>query len=48
MRADQAHEPLRIFQAGPFDPGGVMSRLHTALNSTTPHESAMAPNGSKP
>ena len=44
----QAHEPLRIFHSGPFDPGGVMSRLHTALNSTTPHESAMAPNGGHP
>ena len=36
------HEPLRIFQSGPFDPGGVMSRLHTAINTTSPHESAMA------
>lgn len=44
----EAHEPLRIFQSGPFDPGGVMSRLHTAINTTSPHESAMAPNGAHP
>ena len=36
------HEPLRIFQTGPFDPGNVVYRLHTAINTTTPHESAMA------
>lgn len=47
-RAIEAHEPLRIFQSGPFDPGGVMSRLHTAINTTSPHESAMAPNGDHP
>lgn len=47
-RVIEAHEPLRIFQSGPFDPGGVMSRLHTAINTTSPHESAMAPNGVHP
>ena len=36
------HEPLRIFQTGPFDPGNVVYRLHTAINTTSPHESAMA------
>ena len=36
------HEPLRILQVGPFDPGNVVYRLHTAINTTTPHESAMA------
>ena len=36
------HEPLRICQLGPFDPGHVMGRLHSAINTTSPHESAMA------
>lgn len=36
------HEPLRIFQTGPFDPGNVVYRLHTAINTCSPHESAMA------
>lgn len=35
------YEPLRIFQTGPFDPI-AMGRLHTAINTTTPHESTMA------
>lgn len=36
------HEPLRIWQAGPIDPGATIYRLHSAINSTTPHMSAMA------
>ena len=36
------HEPLRILQTGPFDPGNVVYRLHTAINTCSPHESAMA------
>lgn len=37
-----AHEPLRIVQSGPFDPGNVVYRLHSAINTTTPHTSVMA------
>lgn len=36
------HEPLRIVQCGPFDPGMVMFRFHSAINSTSPHHSVMA------
>lgn len=35
-------ESLRIVQLTSFDPGMVVFRLHTAINSTTPHESVMA------
>lgn len=42
------HEPLRIAQTGPFDPGLVMYRLHTAINTTTPHWSAEATGGDRP
>ena len=35
------HEPLRIIQAAPFDPGCVCFRLHTAINTTTPHTSVL-------
>lgn len=35
-------EPLRILQLGPFDPGAVMYRLHTGLNTTSPHTSVMS------
>ena len=36
------HEPLHILQLGPFDPGCVIFRLHTAINTTTPHTFVMA------
>ncbi len=36
------HDPLRILQLGMLDPGAVMFRLHTAINTTTPCESIMA------
>jgi glycosyltransferase involved in cell wall biosynthesis len=35
------HEPLRIVHLGPFDPAFVMGRLHTGINTTSPHSSAM-------
>jgi glycosyltransferase involved in cell wall biosynthesis len=35
-------EPLRIVQLCSIDPGMVVFRLHTAINTTTPHESIMA------
>lgn len=41
-RVVEAHEPLRIFQMAAYDAGGVVSRLHSAINTTSPHESAMA------
>lgn len=34
-----AREALRILQLTTYDPGNVVYRLHTALNSTTPHAS---------
>ena len=37
-----AHEPLRILHVGPFDAGHAVHRLHTAINTTTPHHSDMA------
>jgi len=37
-----AHEPLRILHVGPFDAGNAVHRLHTAINTTTPHHSDMA------
>lgn len=36
------HEPLRIIQLGTIDPGIVIARLHSAINTTTPHTSVMA------
>jgi len=41
-------EPLRILHMGPFDPGLVMYRLHTAINACTPHESAIATHDNRP
>lgn len=35
-------EPLRILHISSIDPGMVIYRMHSALNTTTPHESAMA------
>jgi len=35
-------EPLRIVQLGTIDPGMVIYRLHSAINTTTPHQSVMA------
>lgn len=35
------HEPLRIMQAAPFDPGAVCYRFHTAINTTSPHTSVL-------
>ncbi len=34
-------EPLRIVQLGRFDPGMVAYRLHSAINTLTPHESIL-------
>ena len=36
------HEPLHVLQLGPFDPGAVIFRLHTAINTTTACSSVMA------
>jgi hypothetical protein len=36
------HEPLRILQVGPFDPGAVIYRLHTGINTTSPNTSVMS------
>ncbi|MCP4223000.1 MAG: hypothetical protein GY773_06630, partial [Actinomycetia bacterium] len=36
------HEPLRVLQSGSHDPGNVACRLHTAINTCSPHESALA------
>ena len=36
------HEPLQVLQLGPFDPGAVMFRLHTAINTTSAGTSVMA------
>lgn len=38
----QGHEPLRVLQLGMIDPGIVIARLHSAINTTTPHTSLMA------
>lgn len=38
----QGHEPLRVLQMGLIDPGIVIARLHSAINTTTPHVSIMA------
>jgi hypothetical protein len=35
-------EPLHVVHLAPIDPGNAIYRLHTALNVTTPHSSAMA------
>lgn len=35
------HEPLRIANVAPFDPGAVCYRFHTALNVLTPHTSVL-------
>lgn len=37
----QGHEPLRIVQLAPIDPGITVARLHSAINTTTPHGSVM-------
>ncbi len=42
------HEPLRICQVGPFDAGHVVQRLHTGINTTSPHESIMFTGGDHP
>lgn len=34
-------EALQVLHLGPFDPGHVVYRLHSGINSTTPHWSAM-------
>jgi glycosyltransferase involved in cell wall biosynthesis len=36
-----AREALRILQFAPYDPGMVAYRLHTGINTTTPHASVM-------
>lgn len=36
------HEPLRVVQISPIDPGIVIARLHSAINTTSPHSSVMA------
>jgi hypothetical protein len=38
-RKDTAREALRIVQVAKYDAGLAVSRLHTALNATTPHAS---------
>lgn len=35
------HEPLRIVQLTSLDPGRAVYRLHSALNTTTPHDCLM-------
>jgi hypothetical protein len=35
------NEPLHIAQVGPFDPAGVIERLHTGINASSPHASVM-------
>lgn len=41
-RVASGHESLRVVQLGTIDPGLVIFRLHTAINSTTAGESIMA------
>lgn len=38
----QGHEPLRVLQLGVIDPGITIARLHSAINTTSPHSSIMA------
>ena len=42
------HEPLRVCQVGPFDAGHVAQRLHTGINTTSPHESLLFTAGDHP
>jgi glycosyltransferase involved in cell wall biosynthesis len=44
-RAEAGHEALRIVQVTTYDPGMVATRLHTALNVTTPHVAVLATDG---
>lgn len=46
-RSVGAREALRILQTTTYDAGMVGYRLHTALNTTTPHVSAFAAMGSR-
>jgi hypothetical protein len=41
-RRTAGHDPLRILHLAPLDPGFVVYRLSSAINSTTPHASAFS------
>lgn len=41
-RRTAGHEPLRILHLAPLDPGFVIYRLSSAINSTSPHSSAFS------